>query len=160
MARPRKQIPLLDSVQLERYLAKIAITRDLDECWNWTGAKIPKGNGLFYGTFKNHKYGVQHNAHMWGYRYFVGPLNLELELAHTCLNGLCCNWFSHVVEADHSTNQYMTKDTWFSPDKFCKNNHPRTLENTYFDPRGWRECQPCRLEAARKHHQKSKAPNE
>jgi hypothetical protein len=140
----RRQIPLLTSAQLIRYLNKINITRDIDECWLWTGAKIPKSGGLFYGTFKNHKYGVQHNAHLWGYRYFVGPLDLELELAHTCLQGLCCNWMSHLLQADHSTNQYMTMDPRFGPGKYCKDGHERTTANTYIDPRGWRECLLCR----------------
>lgn len=142
----RKQVPLLTSPQLVRYLAKIEITRDINECWWWTGAKIPKSGGLYYGTFKNSHYGVQHPAHMWAYRYFVGPLDLELQLAHKCLQGLCCNWF-HLVQTDGSDNQYMTRDTWFGPGKYCKNNHERTVANTYIDPRGWRECQLCRLEA-------------
>lgn len=152
----RRQIPILTSEQLKRYLAKIKMTRNIDECWEWSGAKIPKNNGrLFYGTFKNEKVGVQHNAHLWAYRYFIGPLNLELEIAHTCLNGLCCNWH-HLVEVDHSTNQYMTTDAKFAKGQTCKNGHPRIPENTYYDTRGWRECLLCRKEASSHHYRKGR----
>lgn len=144
----RRQVPILEPYQLRNYLAKIDISRDTSICWNWTGAKIPKGNGLYYGTFKNCRNGVQHNAHLWGYRYFNGPLDLTKELAHKCLNGLCCNWVEHIIETDHSTNQYMTADLRFAEGMVCKNGHPRTKENTYIDPRGWRECALCRIEAA------------
>ena len=154
----RRQVPILEPYQLHNYLAKIDIRRDTSVCWNWTGAKVPKGNGLFYGTFKNCRKGVQHNVHLWAYRYFVGPLNLELELAHTCLNGLCCNWVEHLVETDHSTNQYMTMDPRFGPGKYCNNGHERLPENTYVDPRDWRECALCRIDAVNRYQMKEVMP--
>jgi hypothetical protein len=147
----RRQIPILSPIELERYLDKINITRNLDDCWEWTAAKIKKSDKLFYGTFKNNRYGSQHNAHLWAYRYFVGPLDLTLEIAHTCLNGLCCNWMRHLVQVDHSTNQYMTQDKKFEEGAVCGNGHPRTSENTYYDPRGWRECIPCRRGNVQRH---------
>lgn len=142
----RKQVPLLTPQQLVRYIAKIEITRDINECWWWTGAKISKGGGLYYGTFKNSHDGVQHQAHLWAYRQFIGPLDLELELAHTCLQGLCCNWMTHLIQTDHSTNQHMTSDPWFGPGKFCNNGHERTEENTFKVDRGERGCKLCRRE--------------
>lgn len=144
----RKQVPILEPYQLVNYLNKIDIVRDTETCWSWTGAKIPKSTGDFYGTFKNCRNGVQHQAHLWAYRYFVGPLELTKQINHKCFNKLCCNWINHLEETTPSQNQLWTKDLKFLPSEICNNGHPRTSENTYVDPRGWRECKICRSDAS------------
>lgn len=143
----RRQVSLLPTNELILFLSKIDIKRNVNACWNWRGAKIPKHEDLFYGTYKSYRLQEQHNAHIWAYRNFVGPLNLDLELAHFCLNGLCCNWMTHLVETDHSTNQYMTMDPRFGPGKFCNNGHERTKENTFTVSRGERGCKLCRRDS-------------
>lgn len=63
----------------ERFWAKVNKT---DECWLWTGAKLPRG----YGQFHVPGYKL---AHRYAYELLVGPIPDTYTIDHTCRNPSC-----------------------------------------------------------------------
>lgn len=105
-------------------------------CWMWMGFVDAKGYGRTRKT----------GAHRAGYEVLVGPIPDGLELDHTC-NVHCC------VNPDHlrpATRQENAKGRQ-RDQKFCKQGHAFTPENTRWDNRGWRQCRTCLKAAARKY---------
>lgn len=41
-----------------------------------------------------------------------------------------------------------------APTETCRRGHPRTEENTYVDPHGWKYCRPCNRDARRRRQQR------
>jgi len=70
-----------DSERIKAFWSKVDKSGD---CWEWTGAKYPKG----YGRFKNGKRLVQ--AHKFAYEQEVGPTG-NLQVCHHCDNPGCVN---------------------------------------------------------------------
>jgi len=72
----------------EKFVEKVEFG-DADECWLWTGAKIPYGpTGVI-----SHK-GKLLNAHRVAYKLLSGQRLSTSRgqcVLHTCLNKLCCN---------------------------------------------------------------------
>lgn len=58
-----------------------------DDCWNWTGAKNPKG----YGSVSNGRSGATALAHRKSYMHTVGDIPYGYEIDHLCENTSCVN---------------------------------------------------------------------
>jgi hypothetical protein len=57
-----------------------------DDCWVWTGCKLPTG----YGHYRKTK-SCQLYAHRTAFELTNGPIPDGLEVCHTCDNPPCCN---------------------------------------------------------------------
>lgn len=66
-------------------------------CWQWTGAKNPKG----YGTFRADGRNVA--AHRYSYELFCGPFPRGLVSGHLCRNHGCVNP-SHIEPVTNREN--------------------------------------------------------
>lgn len=112
-------------------------------CWNFTGARVPKG----YGT--SHYKGRNVATHRLAAHLWLGfDLKSKLMVLHRCDNPSCFNP-KHLFTGTNSDNQKdasakgrhnMKKKT------HCRNGHPYTPENTRvrFCKGSWmRECRTC-----------------
>lgn len=57
-----------------------------DSCWNWTGARLPKGYGIVGISQGKHKY-----THRVAWELTNGPIPEGLWVLHRCDNPPCCN---------------------------------------------------------------------
>jgi hypothetical protein len=117
-------------------------------CWEWTGAKIPRG----YGSISSG--GGQLLAHRVAYEIFIGPIPEGLSVDHLCRNRAC-------VSAEHleavSTRENVLRGVGLSAKNaqktHCLRGHEFTAENTYWtkNPSGpGRECRTCKAQFARR----------
>jgi hypothetical protein len=78
--------PICSDETLEkRFLAKITIPENKNECWKWTGATYPYGYGCI-GTSK----GLD-GAHRVSYRLYKGEIPDGMCVLHKCDNPNCNN---------------------------------------------------------------------
>jgi hypothetical protein len=63
-----------------RFWSKVSFGED---CWEWTGAKIPDGYGQFRVGQKAYP------SHRLAYENLVGPVPEGLQLDHLCRNRIC-----------------------------------------------------------------------
>lgn len=87
-----------DDRMIERFWKHVD-KRGPDDCWEWTGARLPKGYGQFqlgllYGTIR---------THVFCFRLLKGPTN-GLCVCHSCDNPPCCNP-AHLWLGTNSDNQ-------------------------------------------------------
>ena len=67
------------------FWSKVAVTDDAHECWEWNGARKPKG----YGNVRiNKKYLTSHRI---AFILSNGPIISNYIVCHTCDNPSCCN---------------------------------------------------------------------
>jgi hypothetical protein len=66
-----------------RFWAKVDASAD---CWEWTGARMKNG----YGVFNLGKVAGTRLAHRYAYQTLVGPIDSE-QLDHLCRNRPCVN---------------------------------------------------------------------
>lgn len=98
------------------------------DCWEWMGARNPKGYGIF-GTKGKNVY-----AHRFAWEILVGPIPDGLIIDHRCKNTPCVNP-DHLEPVTYSENitrgagPYLT--TIRRAVTHCKHNHEFTDENTY-----------------------------
>lgn len=110
-------------------------------CWLFMGEIT--GNG--YGRL--HFEGKRALAHRCAYEEWTGPIPDGLEIDHLCNVRSCCNP-KHLRTATRTENNIRRLENI----THCNNGHEFTQENTYVDPRGWRQCKICRRERIRKHN--------
>lgn len=128
--------------------------RPADGCWEWLGARSPKGYGQFsIGA------GEVWLAHRVSYTLHVGPIGDGMTVDHLCHNKWCVNplhldqvtrgenaaraWRDGLVGGNHggAINRAKTH---------CKRGHEYAGDNLYTDPRGDRYCRACKREADRR----------
>jgi hypothetical protein len=93
---------------------------------------------------------IRLHRHVYAEHY--GPIPEGLEIHHTCGVKHCLNpaHLRAMTHADHM-RLHDPLDTAGQRDKpYCKHGHPRTPENLYLQPNGWRACRICKREARRK----------
>jgi hypothetical protein len=66
-------------------------------CWQWIGPITEDGYGQFSIQYKSIR------AHRFSYKYYVGPLEDGLVIAHICNNRKCVN-YNHLRQDTHKSN--------------------------------------------------------
>lgn len=67
------------------------------QCWEWTGAKIPKGYGKLTVN------GEMCMAHRIAYQFFNGRIPTDKIIRHSCDNPACCNP-QHLLTGSYQEN--------------------------------------------------------
>ena len=110
-------------------------------CWEWVGAKLKKDSGSYgqirIGTRENNKL---KRAHVVSYILYKGKIPKGKEIDHICRNTLCVNP-DHLQAITHKENCKRRKDSGLP---YCKHGHKYTIETTYINTRGIRECKICK----------------
>lgn len=122
------------------------VWRNGDECWEWTGARIPEGYGqLFCG-------GRVVGAHRIAYEMFAGSISAGLELDHLCRNPGCVNP-DHLEPVTHAENLRRSDSCSGinSRKTHCVNGHLLSGPNLYVRPDGRRECRTCARASKRRY---------
>lgn len=120
-------------------LERISIS-DETGCWDWVGARISNGYGMF--TYQARR----QMAHRVSYELFLGPIPEGLELDHLCRNRACINP-SHLEPVTRQEN--VRRGEAFAGvnarKTHCIRGHEFTPENTHRrkDRPGTRECKTC-----------------
>ena len=87
----------MDETQISAFWSKVGITDNPKDCWEWRGAKKPKG----YGNLKvNGKYML---AHRVAFELTVGSIPDGFMACHICDNPSCCNP-SHIMLGTPKSN--------------------------------------------------------
>jgi len=110
------------------------------ECWKWIGALDKDG----YGKLSIRRDGKSKHwrAHRWVYSLYKelqeGPLD------HLCQNKTCVNP-DHLEHVTTRVNNLRSDGpSGVNARKaFCVRGHAFTVDNTYHDGRGWRQCRRC-----------------
>jgi hypothetical protein len=113
-------------------------------CWEWTG-KTYGGYGFIKAGYH------QDRAHRWSMRLLrPDDYNDLLLVCHKCNNSRCINP-SHLYMGSRkdNTRDSIKAGTCTLVNKFanrnkCSKGHEYTIENTYVDPSGYRQCKECR----------------
>lgn len=131
--RAGKRVPASD-----RFFQKVR--KDDSGCWEWTGSKLPAG----YGRFSYGGDGNMGLAHRWSWEFHRGPIPAGMAIDHLCRNTSCVNpdHLEVVTYRENNIRSLPYKDG--STDMGCKHGHPWTEANTYWHPKGHRNCRACR----------------
>jgi hypothetical protein len=119
---------------LDRFFLRV---RQEGDCWLWTGQST---HG--YGTFSllNRKF----RAHRWIYEQMRADIPPGLHLDHLCRQTLCVNpWHLDPVTNRVNVLRGTSLLAQQAARTACIHGHEFTLENTYVDSRGHRNCRAC-----------------
>jgi hypothetical protein len=113
------------------------------ECWEWLGAKLHRGHGIFHYTLIPGQH-QQTTAHRFAYERLVGAIPEGLQLDHLCRNPGCVNP-AHLEPVTGRENVLRgVGPTAINARKtHCIHGHEFTPENTYRSKKGGRECRAC-----------------
>lgn len=132
-------------------IAKNTIISDRG-CWEWQGRKDRDGYGVVWVSYSGKR--KLRFTHRMSYETHVEPIPSGLEIDHLCLNKACCNpEHLEVVTTQENTRR---RDIAHEYDKYCRNGHERTIENTYISRSGMRSCRICRKLATRAYRGRTK----
>lgn len=132
----------------ERLADKIDASGD---CWEWTGARTKHGYGRVSIA------GNVRQAHRVVWELLVGLIHDGFTLDHLCRNERCVNP-DHLEPVTHGENVLRG----YSPTSLnarkthCKNGHPFTQDNTYYEGH-WRRCRTCNRAKVARFAQRQKA---
>lgn len=79
---------ILPQFDICKLLSKIKVNPDSD-CWEWAGHRNDSGYGIITKTINGKK--SQYRAHRAIYSVFIGNLDLDMVIDHTCRNRACVN---------------------------------------------------------------------
>lgn len=132
---------------IERLLSRVVT--DSAGCWIFQGAD----NGAGYGVISAD--GRQSYAHRVAYEYFIAEIPAGLHIDHLCRVTRCCNpW--HLDPVTPAVNiargeARKTSGDWRAAFELAKTEcplgHPYSDENTYYTPKGHRQCRECKAQA-------------
>lgn len=128
---------------LDRVLARVTVTPS--GCWEFDGCRLDRG----YGRTSWH--GRLWLTHRLVYTLMVGEIPAGLEIDHLCKNKPCCNP-AHLEPVTRSENlrrgtQWHHTAARELAKTHCREGHPYDLLNTYWTPRGHRQCRICKRAA-------------
>lgn len=144
-----------------RFLDKVEIDEEEDECWWWIGAVNSSGYGQF--AYTKTKIISAHKI-MWALVKNDGYLSEPKDhVMHLCDNKVCVNP-THLMLGTPAENDQMAVDRGMKKSigeivgrpvlkRYCRHGHRRTPENTiYKSKNGYRYplCHPCVLEQSRR----------
>lgn len=138
----------------ERFMKKVAVPADVEQCWEWIGSKSSAGYGLFHAVENGETLRLAHRA---GYVFGGGVLEKGLCLDYLCRNRGCVNPL-HLRQVTLSEN--IKASPIIGPlarerqaaKKICPYGHPYSGANLMISPDGARRCRKC----ARMHDLKRK----
>ena len=84
----------MNALELAKFWMRVGLGTDT-QCWEWRGAKNPRGYGRVAGHRKM--------AHRVAYELVCGPIPPGKLLRHKCDNPACCNP-KHLVPGSHQDN--------------------------------------------------------
>lgn len=97
-----KIIPNISDWHKENFFSKIK-KKEENDCWLWTGAKMPNGYGevsINSKTYGTHIVAFYLNIGVWPNGYLI---------RHSCNNRLCCN-YKHLLDGSYADNNKDTRD--------------------------------------------------
>ena len=127
----------------ERFLQKVNRANGRESCHLWMASVDQDGYGWFWADGRAQK------AHRWILGYLRGnPLRPYEMACHTCDTPSCCNPVHLYVgtAADNARDRTVRgrgRTNGYDLKTHCSSGHPFTAENTYHDPRGFRQCRSC-----------------
>jgi hypothetical protein len=122
---------------------------NLGPCRLWTGCTL-KGYGRI--TISNGSAYQSREAYRESYILVNGPVADGMDVAHRCEVNLCIR-ATH-LEAQTRWENVLYGRAFATRGFTCTNGHPWTPENTYFPPRGGRQCRTCNRDACRRYHRR------
>lgn len=132
---------------LDRFSKHILVT---NTCWIWLGAKSSGGYGHFTLNGKTIA------AHRFSFEISLGPIKKNLCIDHLCAHPYCVNpdHLEDVTIGENTRrgNAGIPTGKKQRAKKFCPQNHPYSLENTWYSKEGWRICRICHNESSRISH--------
>lgn len=111
-------------------------------CWEWVGCK----DGFGYGRI--HVCGTVYVLHRLMYQVYRGVTpTSEQCILHTCDNPACCNpthlWLGTRADNNKDMGLKGRARNGRNGMTHCTQGHEYTVENTYVDNRGHRQCKTC-----------------
>lgn len=125
------------------------------DCLVWTGATDSSGYGNFAVWLSETKRSAR-SAHRVAFELVRGEIPEGCELDHLCRNILCIEP-AHLDPVPHLENVRRGKRyALYEAPTHCKNGHPFTEENTYWQKGKWRSCRICGREHSRRWKERNK----
>lgn len=121
---------------IDRFAQKVVINQ-LNDCWEWQGAKSSIGYGQFAPTSRR-KGGKLTSPHRFIWEYLNGEIPNQREIDHICKNRACANP-THLRLVTHQENQQYSLLK-----EFCKHGHPLSGANLHITSQEKRICKKCR----------------
>lgn len=88
MTNSRAALSWEECVQLARFWSKVRVPKDEDHCWEWQGATLPTG----YGVFRARRELSNIRAHRYSLELSTGePIPDDMHVLHSCDNPPCVN---------------------------------------------------------------------
>lgn len=133
----------------ERFWEKVEVGGP-DDCWIWTGSRLPRGYGLF-GGWRDGQW-VRICAHRWSYEHHVDLIPEGMTIDHIVCNNPPCVNPRHLKVATQIDNSMRgsSPPAENARKTHCANGHEFTPENTYVWTNGHRTCKTCNRERKRK----------
>jgi len=136
----------------DRFWARVRKDATPEGCWLWQGNLNNKGYGSI--RIKPKRAGGPTLVHRYAYELLVGPIPEGKELDHLCKNRHCVSpAHLEVVTRSENCSRGNSGHAWALHQRaktHCPQGHPYDLLNTYFPPRGGRQCRICRRETIRR----------
>lgn len=127
---------------LERFTRLVAPTEGEHggtPCWGW-GERLSGS----YGRMRDDT-GRRVSVHRWSYEYHRAEIPEGLHLDHLCRNRACVNpWHLEPVTNRVNVLRGTGPTARNAVAETCLRGHAFDPQNTYIDPRGWRQCRACR----------------